>query len=75
MTNASFAKLPEPRYYSVFFSSQFTPGENGYGQMADRMVELAPGQRGYLSVESVRGTDGLGIAVSYGARLAAIAAW
>ena len=75
MTNASFAKLPEPPYYSVIFSSQRTPGENGYGHMADRMVELASGQPGYLGVESVRGTDGFGITVSYWASLEAIAAW
>jgi heme-degrading monooxygenase HmoA len=75
MTTSSFAKLPEPPYYSVIFSSQRTPGENGYGLMADRMVELAAEQPGYLGVESVRGIDGFGITVSYWASLDAIAAW
>lgn len=75
MTISPFAILPEPPYYSVIFSSQRTPGENGYGSMADRMVELAAGQSGYLGVESVRGADGFGITVSYWASLEAIAAW
>jgi heme-degrading monooxygenase HmoA len=75
MTTSSFAILPEPPYYSVIFSSQRTAGENGYGQMADRMVELAAGQPGFLGVESVRDNDGFGITVSYWANLQAIAEW
>ena len=43
--------------------------------MADRMVELAAQQPGFLGVESTRGADGLGITVSYWASLEAIAAW
>ena len=42
---------------------------------ADRMVELAAQQPGYLGVESVRGSDGLGITVSYWRDEAAILAW
>lgn len=75
MTSSSFAKLPEPPYFSVIFSSQRTAGENGYGNMAKRMAELASGQPGYLGVESARGADGFGITVSYWASLQAIAAW
>lgn len=75
MTTSAFAKLPDPPYYSVIFSSQRTPGENGYGQMADRMAELASSQPGYLGVESVRGADGFGITVSYWASLESIAKW
>jgi len=75
MTSSPFAKLPEPPYYSVIFSSQRTEGDSGYGQMADRMVELAAEQPGYLGVESVRGADGFGITVSYWSSLEAIAAW
>lgn len=75
MTSSSFAKLPEPPYYSVIFSSQRTAGENGYGLMADRMVELAAEQPGYLGGESARASDGFGITVSYWASLDAIAAW
>lgn len=43
--------------------------------MADRMVELAAKQPGFLGVESARGADGFGITVSYWASEAAIAAW
>lgn len=43
--------------------------------MADRMVELAAQQPGYLGAESARGADGFGITVSYWVNDAAIAAW
>ena len=75
MTSSSFAKLPEPPYYSVIFSSKRTAGENGYGHMAERMAELASGQPGFLGVESARGADGFGITVSYWSSLETIAAW
>jgi heme-degrading monooxygenase HmoA len=67
--------LPEPPYYAVIFTSQRTPGDQGYGDMADRMVTLAAGQPGYLGVESTRGDDGLGITVSYWRSPGDIAAW
>ena len=43
--------------------------------MAERMVELAAKQPGFLGVESVRGEDGFGITVSYWTTEAAITAW
>lgn len=43
--------------------------------MADRMIELASAQPGFLGVESVRGRDGVGITVSYWANLEAIRGW
>ena len=43
--------------------------------MADRMVELARAQPGFLGVESVRGVDGFGITVSYWSNEEAITAW
>ena len=70
-----FAKLPPPPYYAVIFSSQRTSGEGGYGEMADRMVELAAEQDGYLGVESTRGADGFGITVSYWRDEASIVHW
>ncbi len=75
MTNSAFAKLPDPPYYSVIFSSLRAPVEQGYGQMADRMLELAAQQAGYLGVESARGEDGFGITVSYWQSLEAIKQW
>ncbi len=75
MSNGSFAATPEPPYYAVIFSASRTEGDNGYATMADRMVELASGQPGYLGIESARGEDGFGISVSYWESLEAIAAW
>jgi heme-degrading monooxygenase HmoA len=59
----------------VIFTSQRTGVEEGYGAVADRMVELAAQQPGFLGVESTRDAAGLGITVSYWASLEAIAAW
>ncbi len=70
-----FAALPKPSYYAVIFSSLRTPGDNGYGRMAERMVELAKEQPGYLGVESARGADGFGITVSYWQDETAIRNW
>lgn len=67
------AKTPPPPYYAVIFTSLRTDVDNGYHEMADKMVELAQLQPGYLGMESVR--DGLGITVSYWESLEAIKAW
>jgi heme-degrading monooxygenase HmoA len=72
---SSFAKLPDPPYYAVVFSSQRTQGDNGYEEMDARLVALAPSQPGFLGMESVRGGDGFGITVAYWASLETIAAW
>lgn len=72
---AGFAGTPEPPYYAVIFTSTRTEVDEGYGAMADRMVELAARQPGFLGVESTRGSEGLGITVSYWTSLEAIAAW
>jgi heme-degrading monooxygenase HmoA len=75
MTSSAFAATPEPPYYAVIFSSLRTAGDNGYDRMAERMVELAAQQPGFLGVESVRGADGFGITVSYWASAEAISHW
>jgi len=67
-------KTPEPPYYAVIFSSQRTEGDNGYGKMADKMVEYASLQNGFLGVESAR-DESLGITVSYWDSLESIKAW
>lgn len=72
---ASFAHTPVPPYYAVIFSSQRTEGDEGYDDMADRMVELAAEQPGFLGVESVRSEGGFGITVSYWESTQAIANW
>jgi len=74
---SAFADTPEPPYYAVIFTSQrvAAQGDDGYGDMATRMVELAAQQPGYLGVESARDTNGLGITVSYWRDEASIAHW
>lgn len=59
-------KSDRATYYAVIFSSQrSSDGEADYAKAADRMLELAQTQDGFLGVESTRGTDGFGITVSY----------
>ncbi len=70
-----FAQTPGPPYYAVIFSSRRTAVDDGYGAMADAMVELASTQPGFLGVESTRGADGFGITISYWSSEAAISAW
>lgn len=68
--------MPTPPYYAVIFTSLRSPADSeGYAVTAERMVELAQQQPGYLGIESARGDDGLGITVSYWSSLEAIRAW
>lgn len=72
----AFARLPEPPYYAVIFASlRNGDDEAGYQAAAERMLELAAQQPGYLGAESTRGADGFGITVSYWDSEAAIVAW
>lgn len=59
----------------MIFSSQRTEGDKGYEKMAERMMDLAAQQAGFLGVESARDANGFGITVSYWASAEAIAAW
>ena len=68
-----FAHTPPPPYYAVIFSSIRTEIDEGYGSMAEEMVQLAANQPGYLGHESAR--EGLGITVSYWESLDAIKNW
>ena len=76
-TNATpgLAQTPDAPYYAVIFTSQRTSEESGYGATAERMVEAAAQQPGFLGIESCRGADGLGITVSYWRSLEDIKAW
>lgn len=76
MSDNGFAHTPTPPYYAVIFSSQRNDADAaGYDQAAQRMLELAALQPGFLGVESTRGTGGFGITVSYWESEEAIAAW
>jgi len=70
---SAIANTPTPPYYAVIFTSLRTEGDHGYAQMADRMVELAARQPGFLGVESAR--EEVGITVSYWADLESIQQW
>src|SRR3990167_337930 len=73
MPMSDIAQTPKPPYYAVIFSSHRTAGDNGYGEMAERMLELAAHQVGFLGVESAR--ENLGITVSYWESLESIRNW
>lgn len=70
---ASPAKTPEPPYYAVIFTSLRTEGDNGYGDAAQRALEIASAQPGFLGFEGAR--QELGVSVSYWESLDAIDAW
>ncbi len=67
------AKTPKPPYYAVVFTSTRTEGDLEYAEMADKMIDLAEKQEGFLGVESAR--NKLGITVSYWKSLEAIKKW
>ena len=57
------------------FLQRNTSDEEGYGSTAQRMVELAQEQPGFLGMESTRGGDGFGITVAYWENEESILAW
>jgi heme-degrading monooxygenase HmoA len=70
------ASTPSPPYYAVVFTSLRTDADSdGYATTAERMVQLASEQPGFLGVESARGADGVGITVSYWDSLESIRRW
>ena len=60
-------------YYAVIFTSTRTEGDNGYGEMALLMEELASQQNGFIAMESAR--NDIGITVSYWKNIEAIRIW
>ena len=67
------ANTPKPPYYAVVFSNIKNGALEGYTETADRMVELAHEQPGFLGIESA--SSEIAITVSYWESLDAIAAW
>lgn len=59
------AQTPEPPYYAVIFSSIRADWDGSYDKMAEKMVQLAKEEPGFLGVESARDANGFGITVSY----------
>jgi heme-degrading monooxygenase HmoA len=70
---SDIANTPEPPYYAVIFTSLQSDDLEGYAATAERMLELAAEQPGYLGVESAR--EGLGITISYWRDLESIRRW
>jgi len=67
------ATTSQSPYYAVIFTSIRTEGDNGYSEVAARMLELAAQQDGFLGVESAR--EMIGITVSYWEDLDSIKKW
>jgi heme-degrading monooxygenase HmoA len=67
------AKTPAPPYYAVIFTSERSSETEGYEDTANRMLELARKQDGFLGIESAR--ENIGITVSYWRDLDSIRKW
>jgi heme-degrading monooxygenase HmoA len=70
---ATPATTPKPPYYAVIFTSVRHDSDNGYGEAAKQMLELASLQPGFLGFETAR--QEIGISVSYWSTLEAIKTW
>jgi heme-degrading monooxygenase HmoA len=72
----AFANTPTPPYYAVIFTSKRTASDDhGYAVSSQRMVDLGSRYPGFLGLETARGSDGLGITVSYWRDEGALRAW
>ena len=67
------ATTPKPPYYAVIFTSLRTDVDHAYDDMANKMVQLASEQPGFLGIESARAE--VGITVSYWRDLESIKQW
>ena len=70
---SEIADTPAVPYYAVIFTSLRSEGDNGYAEMADKMVALAATQPGFLGLETAR--EEIGITVSSWKDLKYIACW
>ena len=69
----SIASTPPAPYYAVIFTSIKKEKADGYESMAERMMEIAAKQPGFLGVESAR--EEIGITVSYWESMYSIKLW
>lgn len=72
---SKIAKTPKAPYYAVIFTSIRTLEENGYGKVADELMDMVSRQEGFLGAESVRNTEGFGMTISYWDSLDSINKW
>lgn len=73
LLSSVLVKTPTPPYYAVIFSALQSDALNGYSEMAEKMVELASKQDGFIGVESAEGE--IEITISYWKDEASIQAW
>lgn len=72
----SFVRAVRAGDYVVVFASTRAAGDDAaYAEMAEHMVRRAAEQRGYVGIDSTRGSDGFGITASYWESVAAIRDW
>lgn len=67
------AQSLQPPNYTVIFTNELGENTQGYSEMANKLLELAYLQEGFLGVESAR--DKIGITVSYWRDLESIKKW
>ena len=67
------AKINQTHCYAVIFNSVLKEKAEGYEETANRMVELARQQPGFLGYESAR--NEIGITISYWQDLESIESW
>lgn len=64
-----------PEFAVIFKSKRALPIPDEYGEVSNRLLELAREYKGFLRIESVADANGNGISVSYWDSLDAIRAW
>jgi heme-degrading monooxygenase HmoA len=69
------AKLPSGTVSVIFITQRTDEDADGYAAAANDMDRLAAKQPGYVGMDSIRGSDGLGITVSYWESDAHAKAW
>jgi heme-degrading monooxygenase HmoA len=70
------ASKPESYFAVIFSSTRSAEDPEGYAAMAERMLQLALEQPGFLGAETARSPEtGFGITVSYWADEASIRGW
>jgi len=74
LTDPFPATTPDPPYVAVIFTTEQSDDIDGYAAMAERMLELARTQPGFLGVESVR-EGAQGVTISYWRDMGSVRAW
>lgn len=70
-----FVKTPEPPYYTVIFTSVRTQLDDGYTELNDELYAEAMKLDGYYGAETLRNSEGYGVAVLYWRSMEDIQKW